>query len=238
METTDNAILVRKMVESLVVATVCTGLSVLVAMGFGWVTTINLVELLAVFTSYSCTYLCVVQSRWNYPMGIVSTILYSITFLQVGLVASAALNIYLPFALLYGWMRWGPDRDTRPVTWLGFSAWWVPYIAISGTIFLGLYFITDVLGATLPLFDSIIVAATILAQLLLDNKRIETWFVWAFVNVLAIIVYFSSGLYFVGIQYILFLANTAYGYYQWRQTMKGQEATINFGRFYDAKPVA
>lgn len=217
--------LTRKFIESLVVALVFTGISWFLAISLGWITEVNPIEVAAVFTSYSCTYLCVVQSRWNYPMGIVSTVLLSITFLQVGLFASAALNAYLPFALLYGWLRWGRDEVTRPVTWLGLSGWWVPYLAITGTVFFGLHFLVTTLGGSLPIWDSTIVALSILAQLLLDNKRIETWIVWAIVNVLAIAVYLNQGLYFVGIQFVLFLANTVYAFFQWR-------STINHARWY------
>jgi nicotinamide mononucleotide transporter PnuC len=79
---------------------------------------------------------------------------------------------------------------------------------------------TTYLGGTLALIDSIILVATVIAQLMLDNKKVENWIVWGVVNVAAIYTYFHTGLFLVGVQYIFFLANTVYGYIEWRKSQK------------------
>ncbi len=206
---------------AIVLGIVLTAFSYLLALGLGWVHEVNPLEAFAVFTSYGSTYLCVVQRRFNYVFGAISTAAYCILFFQYGLLGSAGLNGFLAFWLVYGWIRWRNDADTRPVQHVTLKAAPIYLAVAAGGYGIALWIVT-ILGGHLALFDVAIVAGTILAQTLLDNKKIETWYIWAIVNVLAIYVYFSTGLYAVGIQYVLFLANTVWAFVEWRNSMKAK----------------
>lgn len=203
---------------SVFIGILLTGLSFGVGVAAGWITEVNWLEAFAVFTSYGSTYLCVRQRRFNYVYGAISTAAYSILFFQSGLLASGLLNAYLAPSLVYGYFRWKSDADTRPVRHVELK--WVPvYLLITAAAYFGALGIVTLLGGQFALFDAIILVGTILAQFLLDNKRIETWMVWFVVNIFAIYVYFTSGLYLAGFQYIFFLANTVYGYVEWRKSL-------------------
>lgn len=203
------------LLQGITLALFLTGVSYLVGFGFGWINSVNYLEAFAVVTSYLCTFLCVMERRINYPIGVVTTAAYCILFYQWGLLASMAVNAYLVFALAYGWFRWKSDDNTRPVTHLEIK--WIPaYVLATAAGYAGVVLITNALGATLPLADSVILIGTLLAQFLLDNKKIENWSVWAVVNVFAIYTYFTAGLALAGFQYIFFLANTVYGFYMWK----------------------
>lgn len=209
----------KDLIVAVIVAVLLTGISYLVAGAAGWIPDgVNWLEAAAVFTSYACTYLCVRQRRINYPIGAISTAMYCILFVQYGLIASAVLNGYLVFSLIYGWIRWRSDENARPVTHVQ-PKWWIAYGSVTLAAWGGAMLIVLLLGGVLNPADAVILAGTILAQFLLDNKKIETWFVWAVVNVAAIYVYFSTGLPLAGFQYIFFLANTVYGYIEWRRSM-------------------
>lgn len=216
-----NSPLSVKLGASLAVAVVLTGLSYLVGLGLGWITEINYLELAAVFTSFSCTYLCVVESRWNYPVGILSTALLAILFYQSNLLGSMAQNLYLIPTLMYGWFIWGQDNTTKPVEHV--KAKHLPiYALVSGAIYAIILYTINRLGGEMATLDGIILVGSILAQFLLDRKKIETWFVWAVVNVIAIYTYFNAELYFVTFQFLFFLMNTAYGYFMWNRSMKNE----------------
>jgi len=205
--------------QSLGLGILLTVLSYAVGLGFGWIDSLNLLEAFAVFTSYACTYLCVMERRINYPIGAVSTVAYCVLFYQYGLLASMAINAFLSVYLVYGWYRWRSDADTRPVTKMGLGSW-TASILVAGTGYLAVVLIASLLGGSLAWTDSFILAGTILAQFMMDNKKIENWGIWALVNVFAIYTYFTAGLTLAGFQYIFFLANTAYGYYMWRRGEK------------------
>lgn len=214
----------RPFVESAIIGVVLTGLSYLAGIGFGWTTAqaLNWLEVFAVFTSYSSTYLCVVERRINYPIGAISSAAYAYLFLQSGLLSSAVLNVYLVPTLIYGWIRWRKDANTRPVTHVRLQ--WIPaYLAIAGLGYAGAAMISQHFGGALAWTDAVILAATILAQFLLDNKKLENWIVWAVVNVFAIYTYATTGLALVALQYGFFLANTVYGYIIWNRSRKNVE---------------
>jgi len=217
----------RDLIESIIIALVLTGLSYIVGLVNKWVTSLNWLEVFAVFTSYGSTYLCVKERRINYPIGAVSSAAYALLFAQSGLFSSAVLNAYLVPTLVYGWIRWRKDTNTRPVTRVQLK--WVPaYLAIAGAGYTGAALISQKLGGAMAWTDSMILAGTILAQFMLDNKKLENWAVWAVVNMFAIYTYTSAHLPLVAFQYILFLANTLYGYLIWQRSMKnGKSIRIN-----------
>jgi len=196
---------------------ILTALSYMVGLQAGWITSLSLLEAFAVFTSYVCTFLCVVERRSNYPIGAISTAAYCVLFYQYGLMASMAINAFLSVYLLYGWIRWKSDADTRPVTRMTLRSW-IATILVGGAGYLAVVGIASMLGGTLAWTDSLILAGTIVAQFMLDNKKLENWHVWALVNIFAIYTYFSAGLALAGFQYIFFLANTVYGYYMWKRS--------------------
>lgn len=208
----------RAIWESIGIGVVLTALSYAVALWAGWATEVNWLEVFAVFTSYGSTWLCVRQKRWNYAFAVVSTAAYAYLFFQWGLYASMVVNIYLVPTVIYGWFRWRNDDNTRPVKHL--QPRWIPaYLLVTAAFYVGAVLIITALGGVFAPVDSIILVGTILAQFLLDNKKIETWYIWAIVNVAAIYTYFASGLFLAGFQYIFFLANTVIGYLAWRKTL-------------------
>ena len=184
-------------------------------------------ELLAVWTSFICTFLCVYQSRWNYPVGIASTALLSYVFYQSNLLGSAALNIYLIPTLVYGWFIWGKDQTTRPVGKVRQKD--LPaYLLVTAAVYLGAKYVIEKLGGTLGTLDAWLLVGSVFAQFLLDRKRIETWFVWIAVNIVSIYVYFDSGLYLLGLQFIAFLINAFWGFYEWNKTMAANQAEAEY----------
>lgn len=218
-----HPVLNRDVPTSFAVGVVLTTTSYVVGFLFGWIDSVNWLEATAVFTSYSCTYLCVKQRRFNYPIGAVSTAAYCLLFWQQGLYASMALNAYLTPALLYGWVRWRSDEATRPVTRV--AARWVPVYALAaGIALVGGLAVNTAFGGSFAATDTIILVGSILAQFLLDNKKIETWLVWVAVDIIAVWQYIASGLFIAGVQYLFFLANAIWAFTLWRASMKAGRA--------------
>jgi len=228
-------ITVLKVALSLIFGVIVTTLSYLIAnwLGLYDLMTLDLLEFFAVATSYSCTLLCVIQSRWNYPIGMITTAAYVVLFWNAGLLASSVLNALLSVYLIYGWFRWRPDAVTRPVTKIGFSPWLLGYAAIVAVTYYFLMLAGHIVarwtGTEFAFIwtDSTILVATILAQLLMDNKRLENWGIWILVNIFSIWTYSEQGLYIVMIQYILFIGYDIGGFLQWRGSMRPKEWNMN-----------
>lgn len=220
----------RDISESVAIGVTLTFISYVVGIALGWISsaTLNWLEVFAVFTSYSCTYLCVKERRINYPIGAISSAAYAILFIQSGLLASAILNAYLVPTLIYGWIRWRRDNNTRPVTHVSIKMLPI-YLAVAFTGYAGAALLSQQFGGAMAWTDSLILAGTILAQFLLDNKKLENWGVWALVNIFAIYTYATSGLPLVAFQYIFFLANTLYGYIIWKRSMNHESLRTTDG---------
>lgn len=140
----------RDVSESIGIGVALTLLSYVTGLFFGWLSagSLNWLEVFAVFTSYSCTYLCVKERRINYPIGAISSAAYAILFLQSGLFASAVLNAYLVPTLIYGWIRWRRDAVTHPVSRVQLRM--IPaYIAIALIGYGGAALISQGLGGTM-----------------------------------------------------------------------------------------
>lgn len=211
----------RDVAVSITAAALLTGASYGLGMLAGWIDSVVWLEAFAVATSYVSTILCIRQRRANYVVGALSTAAYAVLFLHNGLLASALLNLYLTPQLAYGWVRWRRDAETRPVTWLLKERRWIPaYLGVTGAAYLGATWLVGVLGGRLVWADAAILAGSLLAQFLLDNKRIETWFVWIAVNLLAIWTYLSAGLVVAGLQYVVFLVTAVLGFRAWLRSTR------------------
>lgn len=206
------------------IAIVLTALSYIVANALGWasLSEINWLEAFAVATSYLCTWLCVHQTRWNYPIGIVTTLAYSIFFWQLGLTALSIFNAYLVVSLAYGYWRWGDDEKTKPVTWTQ-PIWYLGYVGLAFAIYALLYVIHTILGQEITALDAVVAVLSGVAQFLLDNKKIENWVLWAFINIGSIVLLYQNGAFISMFQYVFFLANTVYGFISWYKTMEVEE---------------
>ena len=203
--------------QGVVIGVILTALSYGVGLGAGWISSLSWLEVFAVFTSYVCTFLCVMERRINYPIGAISTLAYCVLFYQYGLVASTGINAFLTVYLIYGWLRWKSDEDTRPITPMSIKDW-VLHLAVAGVGYLIIVWIASALGGTLAWTDSVIFPLTVLAQFMMDNKKFENWYVWAVLNGFAIYTYFAAGLTLVGFQYIFFFLNCFYAIYMWKRS--------------------
>lgn len=207
---------------SLAIGTFLSTLSVVVANLAGWDFTFNWLEYIAVLSSYSCTYLCVVQSRWNYPIGVFTTLLYSILMMQWGLPALALFNLYLVFSLIYGYWRWGPDSNPRKVTDITKTQAFIIYPLVGLAVYVLLQIIAKLFNVEMMYTDVIAAVLSGVAQVMLDQKTRQTWIVWAVVNVFSIWLLFNQQLYLAFFQYIFFLINTVFGYIMWTKSKNQQ----------------
>lgn len=212
---------VRDVAGAIGAGTLLTWASYALGLVAGWISEVDWLEALAVGASYACTALCILQRRVNYVIGAVATVMYAALFFSNGLIASALLNVYLTPQLVYGWFRWRRDAETRPVTWLVKQSRWIPaYLGVTVVAYVGGAWLVRGLGGRLAWADAAILAGSILAQFLLDNKRIETWFVWIAVNVIAVWTYLTAGLVVAGFQYVVFIGTAVLGFLAWLRSTR------------------
>lgn len=168
------------------------------------------IENLAVLTSYICTLLVVFEKRINFLFAIVSTILFTLVFIEQKLFSSAILNVFFLFISIYGIYSWKHSKiDTKlnliPIFFIITIVTIIPY-----------YYLMIYLNSSNTILDEAILFLSIFANLLMIKKVIWHWLIWIIVNIISIYVYYKSGLYVVAIQYMYFLINAFLGLYIWK----------------------
>ncbi len=165
-----------------------------------------------------------VKIKWtNYPVGIVSTGLFFFVFWQAKLYSSAWLQVYFVIIQLYGWWFWlkgDKGHEPRVSTWPIQIHLVVLGIGLSVSFLIG-ELLARYTDAKMALMDAFIFGLSVVAQFLLDRKKIENWIAWAVVNVISIWVYYSQGLMVTTGLYVLLLINTIWGYRVWKKEMNG-----------------
>ena len=180
-------------------------------------------EMGAVLTGFGCVWLAARESVWNFPLAIVSCVLYAVLFWQTHLYADGGLQGFFIALSGYGWYAWrygGRDETQLGVTHVrGYE--WLLSAAFTGLFTLGFgYYLRHHTDAALPYVDSFTTAGSLAAQYLLTRKRLENWLLWLLVDLVYVPMYWFKGLYISSLLYFLYLALAAYGYWQWRAELR------------------
>jgi nicotinamide mononucleotide transporter len=190
-----------------------------------------------------------VHTWWS---GIVGCVLFGLLFLEVKLYADVTLQLFFIASCVIGWWNWMrggrageaageaipiesgaspplpsveltidapaelPITRVAPWTAVAFAA-----IAIAAAMGYGwlLHTLTD---AANPFIDSTVLALSILAQLLMVARKLETWPVWFVVDCIAVPLYFSKGLWLTSVIYFFFLVLVVMGWIRWTRLIGNQ----------------
>lgn len=208
-----------------VIAVLTTAISFLIGTSLGWITQLNWFEVGATALNYASFYLSVKRRRWFYMIGAAASALFIVTYLQANLLASAFLSAYLAIALFVGFSMWG--KDSKPKLQVEhIKPKLIPlYLLVTAAAYGGAVLGVSLLGGTFAFWDSAILVFTLLAQFMLDRKKLENWWVWIIgVNLAGTVLYFTSGLYFAAIQQLVFGIASVWGWYEWQKEYNRQKS--------------
>ena len=210
-------------VVAALIAVALSGTTFALAYSLGWLTGApNWFEVAGATINYGATYLSIKQRRFAYTLGFLASGAFAVAYYQYELLGSALLSAYLVGQLVYGYFRWGPDGKTRPVHTFQWKWAWAYALATVAT-YLGAVGIVTLFGGRFAFWDAAILILTILAQFLLDNKVLASWFVWCAVNIIGVTLYFTADAPFAAVQQLIFLFANIPGYILWRKSMQAVE---------------
>ena len=193
-----------------------------------WAVTTPL-EWSAMFFTTVCIFLAGRNNVHTWWTGLVGCVLYGILFYQYRLFADTTLQVFFVGTGIIGWLNWTRTRKSGLVTpepdisKVGFSTlakmFGVAIIvaAIYSTI------LSQFTVAYSPGIDSAILTLSVVAQLLLMRRRIETWAVWLIVNTMAVPLFFTRELYLTSAFYALFWLHAWYAWWQWNKIYQSQK---------------
>lgn len=181
------------------------------------------IEIIAVIFGLLCVILTVRQNIWCWPTGLVQVTLYTLIFYHVKLYSDLILHVIYVLMQIYGWYNWlhgGEERSKLRVSRLVLShlAGWI-VLCVIGTFVWG-WLMKTFTDAAVPFADAFTTVASLIAQWLLAWKKLESWWFWISVDVVAIGVYFYKGLFFTTGLYAVFLILATFGFLAWRKSVK------------------
>lgn len=181
----------------------------------------NPFEFWGTFMLLICVWLSRTENVWTWPTGIIGTALIGYFFWTIGLPGQMALNwlYFLPisFVAWYWWVFGGENKTELKVTTLTWSGRLLMVVAI-GSFTAAVYNIINYIvpGSSYPLLDSTVVASSIVAQVLLGRKKLETWILWfGPVNALSVALFYLTGAYTVMALYVAFFVHAGFAIRSW-----------------------
>jgi nicotinamide mononucleotide transporter len=183
-------------------------------------------EILGTVFSLIYLYFSIKQNIWLWPLGLISSAIYVYIFLNAGIYADMALQVYYVVISIYGWYRWSrgansektgttdlPVRKTDELT-AGYL------LIITSVLFI---VISQILlrytNSQIPYWDAFTTATSITATWMLAKKYIEHWLIWFVVDLVSSGLYVYKNLYFTVFLYLVYTAMAIVGYLQWKKTM-------------------
>ena len=162
-------------------------------------------------------------------VGLVMPLIHGALYYKSGLYADCSMQAYYVLAGLYGWLVWrnAPHKKARAAgsaepaaarighTPLRYAA---GLIAVYAAAHAGIYFLLSrFTNSTVPFWDAMTTAASIVAMWMLSRKYVEQWLVWLAVDLITVGLYLYKGIPLTAGLYALYSALAVAGYLRWRR---------------------
>lgn len=185
------------------------------------------IEIAAAAFGIASVFLSARQNVWNWPLGIINVALYIIVFYEAKLYADMGLQVVYVVLAAYGWWHWlhgGANRGTLPVSRVSTREIILLAIAfVAGTAALSTL-LARTTDASLPLADSALTAASLVAQYMMTRKYVECWLVWIVADVAYVALFIYKELLPTAGLYLVFTVLAVTGWRQWRASLRNRSA--------------
>jgi len=167
-------------------------------------------------------YLVSQESIYNWPVGIINVSIYAIFFYQGQFPADAGLQVFFLILSILGWYSWlkgGAEKTELEISTLETKHWFlIGGIWVIGTALC--YPVARGLEGKWPFWDSFLTVGSVIAQVLVNKKKIENWLIWITVNTCYVPIFFYRGWYMSAILYFIFWCIAITGFVNWRRTLR------------------
>lgn len=157
---------------------------------------------------------------WVWVVSALMVITHGTLYLNSGIYADAAMQLYYLLAAIYGlvvWKRNSKDEKSgsikhTPVRWI------LPLVAVYAVLHVVIYFVlTQFTDSSVPFLDSMSTALCVVATWMLSRKLVEQWLVWLVVDMISVGLYFYKGIPLTALLYTLYCVLAVAGYMRWRR---------------------
>lgn len=192
-------------------------------------------EWLGVIFGVLCVYFLIKESVWTFVFGIIYIILSFFVFWNSQLYGDFILHVFFLVLNIYGWYYWVNGNQTEvqevsvTLTSLKTSIA-IAIVTLAGVFVFGLfleninYFFEGIPASSLPYWDATTSVLSVTGMWLTAKKKIDNWYYWLIVDVLATFIYIYKGIYFYAFLYLIYIGMAIIGYRAWKKSMIVQTA--------------
>lgn len=195
---------------------------------------IDILELLGLVFGLLAVWYLIKQSIYTWPAGIAYVLISFVIFWRIQLYGDFILHIFFLVLNIYGWYYWlfgkKKDEEELPVTTLSIKHnVLIALISIVGVWGFGLFlenldfFFEGLEPAALPYWDATTSILSVTGMWLTTRKKIENWYYWLLVDILATGIYVYKGIYFYALLYGIYIILAIIGYLEWKKSYQAEQ---------------
>jgi nicotinamide mononucleotide transporter len=178
-------------------------------------------EIIAALLTAISVWLTVKRNILAFPTGIVSVILSAIVYFYGKLYGDMGLQFFFGVMQFHGWWAWSAGQkaiDARiEVREMDVKKWVISTVLIGfGTVALG-YFLDEKTDSPVPYLDAFLTSASVAAQILMNTRYLENWYIWLFVDIIYVPLLWTRDLKWLSLLYASFIIMSILGWKEWKQ---------------------
>jgi len=162
--------------------------------------------------------LIVKRNRWAWCFGALSSSLLVWLAAGAGLPLQAALQGVYVLMAGYGFWRWTKAAEQNAVVAVSIWPRWRHAVAALGIIVLAFTvgrLLAEHTDAAWPRLDAAVTAMSLLATWMTARALLENWLYWLVVDAISFFLYYSQGLIFVAVLYVVYFVIALFGFRAW-----------------------
>ncbi len=160
----------------------------------------------------------------NWPVGILSVFLYFKVFFSTQLYSDAILQLVFALFQIYGWWNWSKkNQESARISLFNKNDWFfAAFVIPTGTAIWYFILLSIADKPSYPFWDSFTTVISLVAIYFQARRKIQSWWLWIFVDLIYLPLYVAKELYLTAVLYSVFLVLALYGLAQWNKLIKSQ----------------
>lgn len=193
---------------------------------------LSYIEFLGTLTGLISVWLATKSNIWTWPIGLLNVTCFFLIFFEVRLYSDMFLQVYFFVTSIYGWIVWHNKTENGEVKILSNSRRIVfSIIIILSTIVVGFavknihLIFPQVFNkpASYPFVDTFVAVISIIANLLLAQRKLENWILWILADIISVVLYTKKMVMFISIEYFVFVCLATAGLIMWIKIMRHEK---------------
>jgi nicotinamide mononucleotide transporter len=193
---------------------------------------LSYIEFAGTLTGLISVWLAARANIWTWPTGLINVACFFLIFFEIHLYADMFLQAYFFVTSIYGWVIWyhkkaegdivvlpKTSRLTLTVTII-FSTLIFGFVVSKIHLILPSVFVKP---ASYPYPDTFVAVLSIIATILLAQKKLENWILWIIADVISVVLYAKKGVMFISAEYFVFVCLAVAGLLSWTKLFANEK---------------